>query len=105
MSRDPRKLRVYQLADELAIEVYRISDRLPQTERYGLQSQMRRAAVSSAVNIVEGCARRGEGEYLQFINIATGFAAETQNLLALTGLQGLTGAFGQRGLGFWAEAP
>lgn len=83
MSRDPRKLRVFQQADELVVEVYRTTDRLPPEERYGLQAQARRAAVSAAVNIVEGCARRTEAEYLRFVDISTASAAETQYLISL----------------------
>ena len=72
MSRDHRKLRVFTLADCLVVDVYRASSGFPASERYGLQSQLRKAAVSSAVNIVEGSARRTDAEYLHFLNIALG---------------------------------
>ena len=56
----------------------------PRPERYGLQGQLRKAAVSSVVNIVEGSARRTDGEYLHFLNISLGSAAETRYLCDLS---------------------
>ena len=81
MSRDHRKLRVFLLADTLLIQVYRISALLPREERFGVQSQLRRAAVSVAANIVEGSARRTQGEYVNFLNIALGSCAEAGYLM------------------------
>lgn len=68
--RDHRKLKAFELADNLAIEIYKMTAALPKTEQYGLTSQMRRAAVSVASNIVEGCARHTQAEYIRFLDIA-----------------------------------
>jgi four helix bundle protein len=83
MARDHRKLRVFVRADDLALRVYHATRGLPPEERYGLQAQTRRAAVSVAANIVEGCARRKDTEYGYFINVAIGSAAETCYLISL----------------------
>jgi four helix bundle protein len=83
MSRDHRKLRVFQLADERVVEIYRASQCFPRHEIFGLRAQLRRAAVSVPANIVEGCARKSTSEYGQFLNIATGSAAETEYLVDL----------------------
>lgn len=83
MSRDHRKLRVFHMADGLVLRVYHVTDSFPADERYGLRSQMRRDAISTASNIVEGCARRTEREYGHFVNIAFGSAAEVRYLVGL----------------------
>ena len=76
MSRDHRKLRAFELADSLVLEVYRVTTSFPSDERFGLTSQLRRGAVSIASNIVEGCARRTERDFLQFIIISHGACRE-----------------------------
>ena len=58
MSRDHRKFRVFVLADRLVLETYSVTVGLANSERYGLQAQMRRSAISVAANIVEGSARQ-----------------------------------------------
>jgi len=67
----------------LALQVYTLSADFPKAELFGLTSQLRRAAVSSAANIVEGCARSSEKDLLNFLSIAYGSLAETGYLLSL----------------------
>ena len=74
--RDHRRLRAFELADDLALETYRLSKEFPKEEVFGLVAQMRRAAVSIASNIVEGCARDSRAEYLRFLEIAFGSVRE-----------------------------
>ncbi len=76
-----RKLAVWQLADDLALQIYKLTSAFPRTERYGLTSQMRRAALSVPTNIVEGYSRRGDKELAHFLNIAYGSLSELKYLV------------------------
>lgn len=81
--RDHSKLRAFELADELALLVYEATRGFPRDEQFGLTSQMRRAAVSTASNIVEGCARHSHSDYLHFLDMAYGSARELQYQVSL----------------------
>lgn len=73
---DYRDLLVWRKAIALTKLVYAITSSVPQDERFGLVTQMRRAAVSVAANIAEGQARHTTGEFIQFISHAEGSVAE-----------------------------
>lgn len=78
-----RELNVWQDAMQLAKMVYGITALFPRDERFGLASQMQRAAVSIPSNIAEGNARQGRRDYARFIAIASGSVAELQTQLLL----------------------
>jgi four helix bundle protein len=78
-----RDLEVWKKSIELAEQVYRLSAKFPAEERFGLTSQIRRAAVSVAANIAEGAEREGTREFLQFLGIASGSLAEVETFLVL----------------------
>ena len=82
--RDHTKLRAFELADEVALLVYQVTAKFPKEELYGLTSQMRRAAVSVPSNIIEGCARDSQADYLRFLYIAFGSLKELHYQLSLS---------------------
>jgi four helix bundle protein len=79
-----KDLEVWRQSIELAKAVYQLTADFPNSELYGLVSQMRRSAVSVASNIAEGAARNSDKEFIQFLYIALGSIAEldTQYILA-----------------------
>ena len=82
--RDHTKLRAFEMADEVAVLVYQVTAGFPREEVYGLTSQMRRAAVSVPSNIVEGCARNSQADYLRFLTVAFGSLRELHYQIGLS---------------------
>jgi len=77
------ELAVFKKAHALTLSLYKISRRFPEEEKFGLVSQMRRAASSIAANLMEGSHRLGKNEYRQFSGIAKGSAGELKYHLLL----------------------
>ena len=69
---------------ELVIDIYKITQKFPDTEKFGLINQIRRAAVSVPSNIAEGCARNSDKDNLRFVDIACGSLAEIETQLLIS---------------------
>ncbi len=78
------ELKVWQRSHNLVLNLYRLTNSLPSEERYGLISQLRRAAVSIPTKIAEGSKRQGSQDYARFLNIAEGSLVETEYLVLLS---------------------
>jgi len=84
MARNYKNYIVYKDAYQLAIDLYKITEKFPAHEQNNLISQIRRAAVSISVNIAEGSAKKSQKEFLNFLNIAYGSAKELAVLIDLS---------------------
>lgn len=82
--RDHNKLKAFALADELVVLAYKVTEKFPKEEVYGLSSQIRRSAVSVPSNIVEGCARDTKADYLRFLYLAFGSLRELRYQISLS---------------------
>lgn len=90
--RPHEKLDVWCRAVDFVVEVYRVTDAFPQTEKFGLCSQLRRAAVSIPANIAEGAGRQSPKEFLHFLSIAQGSASEVSTELTIANRLGFCDA-------------
>ena len=81
--RDFHDLKVWGKAHQLVLAIYKASNGFPRSEIYALTSQVRRAAVSIASNIAEGCGRKTETDFARFLQMAMGSASEVQYDLLL----------------------
>ena len=81
--RDFKGLEVWKKSHLLTLAVYKATSSFPQSELFGLTSQIRRASASIPANVAEGCGRSGEKELVRFLNIAMGSASELEYHLLL----------------------
>lgn len=79
-----RKLKVWKRSHSLTLMIYRLSENYPADERYGVTSQLRRAAASVPANIAEGSKRRRAPDYARFLNLAESSLAEVEYFLILS---------------------
>jgi four helix bundle protein len=84
MARGYKDLIVWQKSLQLVILVYKITEKFPSSEIYGITSQIRRSAVSIPSNIAEGSKRRTQKDFSQFIAIASGSGAELETQLEIS---------------------
>ncbi|MBS1556442.1 MAG: four helix bundle protein [Bacteroidetes bacterium] len=79
-----KELKIWHKAIELTTEVYRLTAEFPKEEKYGLTSQVRRAAVSIPSNIAEGAGRNSDKEFVHFLGISNGSSYELQTQLIIS---------------------
>ena len=84
MLKNYKELKVWQRPYQLCLEIYKITKRFPNEEKYGLISQIRRAAVSVPSNIAEGYGRKTTPEYIRFLYIAYGSNCEMETQILLS---------------------
>jgi len=85
MLKNFKELKVWQKAYKLCLEIYKITQNFPNEEKYGLSSQMRRAAISIPSNIAEGYGRKTIPDYVRCLYIAYGSTCELQTQTLLSG--------------------
>lgn len=78
-----RKLNLWQKSIEYVIQIYKTSKQFPDKERFGIISQMQRAAISIPCNIAEGAARKSRKEFVQFLYTARGSVSELDTQLEI----------------------
>jgi four helix bundle protein len=88
MEKPHKRLDVWQAAMKSTVMIYKLTDRFPEKEKFGLVSQMRRAAISIPCNIAEGAARQGKKEFKNFVSMAQGSVSELDTQLDLSVLIG-----------------
>jgi four helix bundle protein len=83
MNKPHKKLNLWSDAVDLAQQIYKVTERFPSNEQFGLTSQVRRAAVSIPSNLAEGAARQTKKEFLNFLHIAKGSLSELDTQLEI----------------------
>lgn len=80
---DHKDLDIWKLSMDFTVNIYRLTEKFPKSELYGIISQLRRAASSVPANIAEGASRKGTKELIQFLYIALGSLSEIETYLEI----------------------
>ncbi len=99
MEKPHKKLDVWQAAMKSTTMIYKLTNKFPEEEKFGLVSQMRRASISIPCNIAEGAARQGKREFKNFVSMAQGSLSELDTQLELSILLGYISAEDLREVG------
>ena len=83
MDKPHKRLKAWQLGMDIAVNVYKITERFPVEEKFGLTSQMRKCGVSIPSNVAEGAARNSKKEFVNFLYISLGSLSELDTQLEL----------------------
>src|SRR5258705_12706858 len=92
--RPHERLEVWKRAVDFVVRIYRMTESFPREEKYGLTSQIRRAAVSIPANIAEGAARQSSKEFAHFLSVAQGSGSELETELLIAERLGYLGSGG-----------
>lgn len=84
MVQNYKQLKIWQRSFQLAVEVYKLTNKFPNHERYNLTSQLRRAVTSISSNIAEGASKHTSTDFVRFLNQAYASLKEVENLLLLS---------------------
>ena len=84
MIKSYKDLEIYQRSKELVKEIYKITERYPESEKYNIISQLRRSILSIPLNIAEGYGRRSKEEFKRFLKISLGSSNEVEAILEIS---------------------
>ena len=86
-----QELKIWNKSMDLVVQVYALTKSLPEEERFGLISQLKRCSISIPSNIAEGAGRNSEKDFIRFLSIANGSTTELETQLILTNKLGFFG--------------
>ena len=83
-----KELQIWKVSMDFVVEIYKLTDKFPSSELFGLTSQIRRSSVSIPSNVAEGSCRKNTKEYIQFLYISNGSLSEVETQLEIASMLG-----------------